>query len=163
MGTMSAENWEKHELAKDNAMINHKAKAKYIARVKADIEKVGLTYRYFRMHNPYNKTSRNHNGVICVGYKVLNSAEKGIKFTFSVSLCVPGDCFSKFKAKEYIIDRYTKGEHISVFIDYGNCNLIDDFIRTLWNGGRLPIEKLGIKAVSQGETVKLKAWMKYIP
>jgi len=163
MGTMTDENWEKLEAAKTKSIANRKAKEKYLHAVKEEIAKAGLTYRYFRMNSPYHKTNKNHNGVICVGYKVLNSAEKGVKFMFSVSLCAPSDCFSKFKAKEYIIDRYNKGQHVSVFIDYGNCNLIDDFIRILWNGGRLPIEKLGINATHQGEIVKLKPWMKYIP
>lgn len=128
------------------------------------IEKAGLNYRYFRNNNVFkqNRTNINHEGVICIGYKIHKENYKGIVFSICVAFCSPKDAFSKRKAKEQLSTRYNNGDFVSFHIDYGSSKEIDSLIKNLWNGRKIPLEKLGINPIIPGKEICLKSWMRYI-
>lgn len=119
------------------------------------IKDVDLIYRYFRNNKSYIKKSNNHEGVICIGYRILSNNKLGCTFIFSVSFCSPKDKFNKFKAKDKISERFNAGERIVIDIDFGNIKEFDTIIKAIWNSHRLDPTQLGLK-------FGFKSWMKYI-
>lgn len=163
MGRMTDENWAKLEAAKKESKERAEKKAADLKKVNDIIEKAGLQYRYFRNNNPFkNRTNKNHEGVICFGYKILSDNDSGIKVSFSVAFCAPGDSFSRFEAKKILSERYVSGNSVTSHIDLADRKYIAEFIRLLWNGGKVPLERIGIKSMVEGKPVQLKRWMKYI-
>jgi len=162
MSRMTDENWEKLETAKKDSKERYDLKIKQLFEEKKTIEKADLQYRYFRNDRRNTRNNRAHRGVICIGYKIISESEQGIKVAFSVAFCSPKDAFSRYHAKKVLARRYTDGQCVSIHIDYGSNKYITNFIRDIWNGGKVPIEKLGIKNILPGVPIMLKPWMKII-
>jgi len=121
-----------------------------------------LKFRYFRNYKYHPKTSNNHGGVICIGYKILREDASGIKLGFSVSFCSPKDHFSRTEAKRQILKRYRENDIITAHIDFANSKQIDDILRLVWNSQKIPAYTIGIAPVAQGKEIKLKPWMMYL-
>lgn len=134
-----------------------------LAKIKSQIQEAGLSYRYFRNHTEFrNKTNKNHDGVLCIGYKIVKDDSKGINFTLCVAFCSPKDSFSRFEAKKHLARRYHNNQTVNITATYGSEKEIVHIIKGIWNSQKLPLEKLGIKAFAPGKELRLKPWMKYI-
>ena len=67
-----------------------------------------LSYAYFGRKD---KSSTQHEGVVCVGYDLANDKES---VEFSVAFCSPSDAFSKKKARSILRGRFNKGQSVEV-------------------------------------------------
>jgi len=150
------------DLAKEDGRLTYEAKQDELAKIRSQIHKAGLSYRYFRNIKTYRKRNVDHGGVICVGYKIVKDDAKGINFTMCVAFCSPKDSFSRFEAKKHLARRYLNNETVNITATYGSEKEIIHIIKGIWNSQKLPLEKLGIKSPAEGREIKLKPWMKFI-
>jgi len=164
MNEITPDNQAKKDISDQIAKENHELRENKRLKYDEMIEKADLNYRYFRNNNLFKQkqTNINHNGVICIGYKIIKENQDGIKFSLCVAFCSPKDSFSRRKAKEQLVERYFNGDNVTFHIDYGSSKEIETLIKSLWNGRKIPVERLGIRPILPGKEIILKPWMRYI-
>ena len=125
--------------AKAAGMKVYNEKQDALAEIKGRIQQANLKYRYFRNNSPYrNRTNTNHNGVICLGYRVIKDDFKGINFDFCIAFCSPNDSFSRFEAKKLLSRRYIDGETVNITVSFGSEKEIITIIKGIWNSHKIP-------------------------